>query len=404
MRTEMSQNYELAVQKPKSFAVVASDGMMGMMAGSLAVSNGEMYWTYMPMMRAYTEEAAPDSLEQLATSPSFQMAAGGNPIGIQALLAPDPYTAVTKHLRSAEYIGLEKIEDVDHHRIRLLYGPKAEVMAGMGMMEGAGDISLPVDLWITANDKPLVRRMSPDMNAMMKAAAEHMEAHQPAGDDPNAPPRPDMRAMFTNMKMEQMYEFTDWQPDAEIPAERFVFTPPAGVKKVNSFMEAAQAMQNPNAQGSEVQGLEGQPAPEFDLALLDGEGRANLAQHRGKDVVILDFWATWCGPCVRGLPAVNQVASDYRDRGVVFYAVNQRETPEKIREFLENRENLAGLTVALDTDKAVGTAYLVRGIPTTVIIDKEGVVRQVHVGYMPGVENQLRKELDELLAAAPEQE
>jgi thiol-disulfide isomerase/thioredoxin len=140
--------------------------------------------------------------------------------------------------------------------------------------------------------------------------------------------------------------------------------------------------------------LVGKPAPDFKLALLDG-GEVELSALKGKNLVLLDFWATWCGPCRQVMPALDRVSKDYASKGVRYLAVNLREEPAKINAYLKQ----AGLKleVPLDKDGKVAASYAVRGIPTMVIVDKEGIVREVHVGASPNLEVELRKALDEIL-------
>jgi len=140
--------------------------------------------------------------------------------------------------------------------------------------------------------------------------------------------------------------------------------------------------------------LEGQPAPIFKLALLNG-GEFDLAAHRNKHIVILDFWATWCRPCRMALPMLAQVAELYKDRSVVFCAVNQQESSDRIRDFMKD----LGLkcSVALDRSGEVASLYKVRGIPQTVIIGKDGKIQSVHIGLLPGLKKMLKQELDVLL-------
>ncbi|HEX7447286.1 MAG TPA: TlpA disulfide reductase family protein [Pirellulales bacterium] len=144
----------------------------------------------------------------------------------------------------------------------------------------------------------------------------------------------------------------------------------------------------------EVSPLLDKPAPGIEQELLSGD-QFSLNDQKDK-VVILDFWATWCGPCVRELPIVAHVAEEYRDRGVALFCVNQREEADDIREFLK-RESL-DVAVSLDVDGDAGEAYGVEGIPTLVVIDQAGVVRSVHVGYRPDIGDKLRTEIDALLA------
>ena len=145
----------------------------------------------------------------------------------------------------------------------------------------------------------------------------------------------------------------------------------------------------------ELSPLLGKAAPPIDLERLDGK-RVRLADHGGKDVVMLDLWATWCGPCRAELPLLVDVAKDYKSKGVAFYAINLRESKTDIDEFLKKQE--LDLVVALDKDSKVADAYGVTGIPMLLLVDKQGIVQAVHVGYDPDIESVLHKELDELLA------
>ena len=141
--------------------------------------------------------------------------------------------------------------------------------------------------------------------------------------------------------------------------------------------------------------LTGKAAPGFEASLLNGK-KFNIAEQKGK-VVILDFWATWCGPCVRGLPILQEVTSSFDNKKVRFVAVNQGENKKTINQFLKSK-NLTKLTVALDKTSAVGNSYKVKGIPQTVVIDQEGIVRFVHVGFSSSIGKQLEKEIKELLS------
>jgi peroxiredoxin len=141
--------------------------------------------------------------------------------------------------------------------------------------------------------------------------------------------------------------------------------------------------------------LVGQEAPLFELEQLDG-GPVSLSSLLGKDVVVLDFWATWCPPCRKGLPVIADLAREYAGRGVAVYAVNQMEPADTVRSFLKEQ----GITVPvlLDTAGIVGRTYEVSGIPQTVLIDRTGKVRYVHVGMSFGFKGSLERQLNTLLA------
>jgi peroxiredoxin len=137
------------------------------------------------------------------------------------------------------------------------------------------------------------------------------------------------------------------------------------------------------------------PAPDFQLNTLAGKP-FKLSEHRN-ELLIIDFWATWCGPCCRALPDLAQIAQSYKNRNVTLLAVNQEEEPEKIRNYLKK----AGLNlrVGLDRDGKVCKQYHVGGIPQTVIIDKNGVVRMVHIGNSANWKEELTGEIEKILQA-----
>jgi thiol-disulfide isomerase/thioredoxin len=141
--------------------------------------------------------------------------------------------------------------------------------------------------------------------------------------------------------------------------------------------------------------LVGLSAPSVKAKLLDGEN-FDLSKHKGK-VVVLDFWATWCGPCVRALPELMEATSSFPKDKVVFVAVNQGEKAKQIKKFLKQKK-WENLTVALDPQAIAGKSFKVEGIPQTVIIDKQGKVRHVHVGFSPNIGNRLKKEVQALVS------
>lgn len=141
--------------------------------------------------------------------------------------------------------------------------------------------------------------------------------------------------------------------------------------------------------------MKGKKAPAIKTQLLDGR-KFELSDHQGK-VVILDFWATWCGPCVQGLPIMQKVCSSFDQEKVKFVAVNQGENKKTINKFLKNK-NLNDLTVAIDKTSSVGNSFMVKGIPQTVVIDQDGIVRFVHVGFGRDSGSQLKNEITELLS------
>ncbi len=144
--------------------------------------------------------------------------------------------------------------------------------------------------------------------------------------------------------------------------------------------------------------LVGKAAPDFELALLGGKKKFHLAECKGQ-VVVLDFWATWCGPCLLAMPQVERAAGAFRDRGVRLVAVNMQESAPEITAMLERHK--LDVAVALDVDGVVGDRYEATAIPQTVIIDRDGKVARLFVGGGPGLEDSLREALKALTDPAP---
>jgi thiol-disulfide isomerase/thioredoxin len=135
--------------------------------------------------------------------------------------------------------------------------------------------------------------------------------------------------------------------------------------------------------------LVGKPAPDFSLELLDGK-TFRLSEAKGQ-VVVLDFWATWCGPCLQAMPQVEKAAGEFRDQGVKLVAVNLQEAPKDITAMLERHQ--LKLTVALDKDGVVAQKYAAHAIPQTVVVGRDGTVSRLFVGGGPRLGDQLRDAL-----------
>ena len=148
-----------------------------------------------------------------------------------------------------------------------------------------------------------------------------------------------------------------------------------------------------NSMSPQLEGLVGAIAPAFELPLLEGD-RIRLEDLRGK-IVVLDFWATWCGPCIASLPKLNEIAQEYRGANVQLIAVNIEQKPSEIKSMLGKLEIKP--TVALDSDGAVAKAYFAEAIPQTVIIDVNGKIVRIVVGGGEDAEKQIRSTLDSLI-------
>jgi peroxiredoxin len=134
-------------------------------------------------------------------------------------------------------------------------------------------------------------------------------------------------------------------------------------------------------------------APDFTLRTMGGPNM-RLAEQRGR-VVMINFWATWCGPCRQEMPELSKIYNKYRGSGFVLMGVN---VDDDVRNATEVANKLAvSFPVLLDTDKAVSKLYDLSTMPSTVLIDRDGKVRYLHRGYLAGYEDTYDKQVRELL-------
>ena len=140
-------------------------------------------------------------------------------------------------------------------------------------------------------------------------------------------------------------------------------------------------------------GLTGKAAPDFALKNADGQN-VRLTDLRG-DVVMINFWATWCGPCREEMPLLDEMHARYSRVGFSLLGVNIDDDPRRAEEMID----ALGVTfpVVFDADKKVSEQYDVSAMPVTILLDREGVVRYVHKGYKPGYEDKYLEQVRELL-------
>jgi len=136
----------------------------------------------------------------------------------------------------------------------------------------------------------------------------------------------------------------------------------------------------------------GKPAPAFTLRTVDGRSALSLADTRGQ-VVIIDFWASWCAPCQRSLPRL--AALEAGKSGIRILAINIDDDRANALEFL--KRNRVKLTSLYDETKKVVDGYDVPEMPSALIIDRKGVVRFVHPGYAERDIEIMKKEVEGLL-------
>jgi peroxiredoxin len=137
----------------------------------------------------------------------------------------------------------------------------------------------------------------------------------------------------------------------------------------------------------------GGPAPSFTLAALTGQ-QAALSQYKGQ-VVMVNFWATWCGPCQPEMPLLEQMYKKYKPAGFTLIGVNVDKEGPAVKDLMARKP--VSFPVLLDPANQVSKAYHVDEMPSSVLIDRKGEIRYIHRGYRPGDENEYQDRIRQLI-------
>jgi len=132
------------------------------------------------------------------------------------------------------------------------------------------------------------------------------------------------------------------------------------------------------------------PAPDFQFQSPDGQ-HTSLSDLQGKPVLI-NFWATWCSPCIHEMPYLQQVYEEWSDKGLIVLAINIGESSAKVEAFMQSHD--LSLPVLLDTNQDTAQAYNIQYIPSTFFIDKDGIIQEKTIGAFPSkivIEEKLSK-------------
>ena len=136
-------------------------------------------------------------------------------------------------------------------------------------------------------------------------------------------------------------------------------------------------------------------APEFSGASHEGK-TIRLSDFAGK-VVLLDFWASWCGPCKQELPFLIEQYSLNKDSGFVVHAVNVDKEAKNMNKFLAGLAVKPEFPIVHDPQSKICPLYELEGMPTSVLIDRKGIIRFRHVGFKPETKGDLVKEINALV-------
>ncbi len=360
--SEESAIYQIAARAPNQFTAYLKAPEQ-----SLRVfSNADQCYVLVSPTAYYEAQASPSFSAAVMNLPA-PLGPYPEPIMALALCGIDPAQTLLGDMRSLAIVDHEPLDKT----------PAVH-------LQGTQVDGVSWDLWIgTEKEKVQPLKMIIDLTTVV-------------GGEANA-------ELPENFVYEIELDFTLWRLNVELDDRLFVFTPPQDAVAYESLENFYQS----SAEADVRRELVGRPAPNvvgeiIDPAKIDADGNVetqmlDASELRGK-IVILDFWTSWCGQCIEATPVIAKVADQFRNRGVVFYAVNIGQTEAEVTGFLQTAS--AKPIVLMDPEGKVADAFKVDAIPQTVIIGKDGRVAMVHVGFasLGLLEKELAEQL-EILAA-----
>jgi len=313
--------------------------------------------------KTYSTCDAPTTLAQHIAIAGF-----GRPLTASFLLST-PYLAVcalsdknimSRIIRDAtavRYVGQQVLDGVSCDEVRL---------------ETDG---FSFDIYIKAVEDPWVLRIVPHL---WRAADDSIDG--------------EVIASIETTKLD--IRLAEWKRDIKLANNEFDTTPPEDAQKKDSFVsDFMKDWQITQRMASRLVGKRIPGAEQFGDELID----SRLANRLGKDVVVLEFWASWCVPCLRGLIMLERTEVKYASQGVSVFAVNIEESPATIDAYVAQHK----LRIGNISDKNGRLAKLceVKNVPRTVVIDQGGVIRMVKEGIMPDFEDEINECVSTLIRA-----
>ena len=300
---------------------------------------------------AYVTFPKPSTMQGAVMSLPVPLGPYPEPILALAFAGVDPALSMLSGMRSVEIIDRDKFR-----------GETPSIH-----LRGVQQDSVMWDLWVSEGTKPQPLRLIIDLTAMLRTSGQVV--------------------IPENYSYRLRVDFLQWRMEGDIDKALFSYQPPDTAIEYKSLEQYYESL----AGVVEEHPLLGKRVPEFTAKSIIGKELSS--DQLAGNVVILDFWATWCAPCVASMPVISEVAGKFADKNVVFLAVNSGEEPEEINEFV--KEKGWKLNILLDPEGELADAFSAEAIPLTVIVGKTGFVESVHVGF--NGEDALRQRLtDEL--------
>ena len=294
--------------------------------GGVAVDDGSKRWLYIPRMEKFAELPPQQATGEEQTVPGLDFA-----VLVKRYL--DRYSTLDQRILNAKIVGEETLStqfgDIECDIVAVSYSPPP------GLREGA----IERQYWIARKAHVVLREHS--VASMLQ---------------PNSSNR---------VQVTQDVNFQGAKIGGTIDDQIFRFVPPPGARQVESFREDTPG-------GDQVD----RQAPDFTLEDIRTGEPVHLSELRGK-VVLLEFWATWCGPCRYDMPYVQQLYDEHKDKGLEVYGINSEVHTRAI-----NYLSAAGLTFPTLHDERMRVAmlYQVQALPAFVIVDRQGRIASYMIG------------------------
>ena len=227
-----------------------------------------------------------------------------------------------------------------------------------------------LNVWIQQGEKPFLLKLEPDMSELFP-----QQEGQP------------------KMTLKMIGTWSEWNNSPTFSEKDFTAPKPGDDEKVfpsfDALMRGQMAADNPALE------LTGTMAEDFSLPLLGGK-EFKLSEQLGERIVVLSFWATWSSPEAESLKALMKVGEKVKDQAVTIVAINVTDKPDAVKAYLK-KMGIDNITVALDMKETVVPQFKVHAIPQTVVVGKDGEIKQVHIGMDSAFEPELVDELEALL-------
>lgn len=238
-------------------------------------------------------------------------------------------------------------------------------------VRGQQDDGVVWDLWISDDDRPVPLRLLVNLTPMLQASGQ---VHVPEG-----------------YGLSLRYDFASWRVTGAVDEKLFHFAASKDAIKYNSLED----FRSRTTADVDRHPLLGKPAPAYTLTLLDGS-KVTSTELKDK-IVVLDFWATRCTPCMEAMPTIKSSVAEFADQDVVFYAVNAGENASLVSGFAN--EQAWGVDVVVDPDGTLTESFSAKDIPLTLVLGRGGIVESVHVGTSgtEALKKQFHDELDVLV-------